>query len=176
MSQTRMLKCFTPGLVTMLLVAGCSGSGMSDLHSQVAEIKETTKGEPLDPIPEIKPYRPFAYAAYGLRNPFESADFIDEEPVPAVSGIRPDQGRPKELLEQFALESLKMVGTIDREGLWVLMEAPDRIVHRVGIGNYMGTNHGRITDVSQERVDLVEIVPDGLGGWEQRESYLSLVD
>ena len=81
-----------------------------------------------------------------------------------------------ELLEQFNLESLEMVGTINKEGLWVLLSAPNSVVHRLTLGNYLGTNHGRITGISDERVDLIEIVPDGLGGWEQRESFLSLND
>jgi len=158
-------------------LSGCFGSNMSDLRDEVATIKRTTPGAPMEPLPKLEPYRPFAYAAYGLRNPFEAASFLEEIQVPRpASGPQPDLDRPRELLEQFNLESLEMVGTIDKEGLWVLVEGPNSVVHRVTMGNYLGTNHGRITGVSNERVDLIEIVPDGLGGWEQRESFLSLND
>lgn len=159
-------------------LGGCFGSDMGDLREEVATIKRTTPGAPLEPPPTLTPYRPFAYAAYGLRNPFEEASFLQEMEAAQVprTGPKPDLDRPRELLEKFNLESLQMVGTINKEGLWVLVKGPNSVVHRVTLDNYLGTNHGRITGISDERVDLIEIVPDSLGGWEQRESFLSLND
>lgn len=166
-----------PALMVVSL-AGCVGNDMSDLQQQVERIKQTTPGVQLEPPPKLEPYQPFAYAAYGLETPFDEPEFMkkkpDTQPTAVGGGPRPDITRPKELLEDYSLDSLKMVGTINKEGLWALMEAPDAVVHRVAIGNYMGTNHGRITSLSEGRVDLIEIVPDGLGGWEQRESFLSI--
>ncbi len=160
----------------VLTLGGCIGNDMSDLQQQVAYIKRTTPGAQLEPPPKLEPYKPFAYAAYGLRNPFEEATFLQDVPPAADNGIHPDLDRPKELLEEYALESLEMVGTVNKEGLWALIEGPDSVVHRVSIGNHMGTNHGRIFGLSERRVELVEIVPDGLGGWEQRESFLTLAE
>lgn len=94
----------------------------------------------------------------------------------ANSGVQPNLDRPRELLEAYSLESIKMVGTINKDGLWALMEAPDDVVHRITVGNYMGTNHGQVIGVSDQRIDLIEIVPDGLGGWEKRESFLTLAE
>jgi len=161
-------------LVGVLSLSGCIGNDMSDLQQEVTRIKRTTPGAQLQSPPRLEPYKPFAYAAYGLRNPFEEATFLQQVPAPANSGVHPDLDRPKELLEEYALESLEMVGTISIGGLWALVEAPDAVVHRVSVGNYVGTNHGRIVGMSERRLDLVEIVPDGLGGWEQRESFLTL--
>ncbi len=161
----------------ILGLAGCVGNDMSDLQQQVEQIKQTTPGAKLEPPPQLEPYQPFAYAAYGLNTPFDEPSFITDQKKVAVArndGFGPDPDRPRELLEDYSLDSLKMVGTIDTEGLWALMEAPDAVVHRVKVGNYMGTNHGRIVSLSEGRVDLIEIVPDGLGGWEQRESFLSI--
>ena len=161
----------------ILGLAGCVGNDMSDLQQRVEQIKQTTPGTKLEPPPKLEPYQPFAYAAYGLDTPFDEPSFItDQKKDVAASnnGFGPDPDRPRELLEDYSLDSLKMVGTIDTEGLWALMEAPDAVVHRVKVGNYMGTNHGRIVSLSEGRVDLIEIVPDGLGGWEQRESFLSI--
>lgn len=166
-----------PALVVLSLT-GCVGNDMTDLQQQVERIKQTTRGVQLESPPKLVPYQPFAYAAYGLETPFDEPAFLKEKVEgPTTIGDKkfgPDQERLKELLEDYSLDSLKMVGTIDREGLWALMEAPDAVVHRVKIGNYMGTNHGRIISLSEGRVDLIEIVPDGLGGWEQRESFLSI--
>ena len=163
--------------LVILGLAGCAGNDMSDLRQQVEQIKQTTKGAKLPDIPTLDPYQPFVYAAYGLDTPFDEPSFITDQKKEAVArndGFGPDPDRPRELLEDYTLDSLKMVGTIDTEGLWALMEAPDAVVHRVKVGNYMGTNHGRIVSLSEGRVDLIEIVPDGLGGWEQRESFLSI--
>jgi len=165
-----------PALMVVSL-AGCVGNDMSDLQQQVERIKQTTPGVQLDPPPKLEPYQPFAYAAYGLATPFDEPSFLTDQKrddTARTDDFGPDPERPKELLEDYSLDSLKMVGTINREGLWALMEAPDAVVHRVKIGNYMGTNHGRIISLSEGRVDLIEIVPDGLGGWEQRESFLSI--
>ncbi len=162
---------------SVLMLSGCLSTDMTDLHEEVARIKRTTPGEKLDPPPKLEPYRPFAYAAYGLRNPFEEASFLQDIPAPvANSGVQPNLDRPRELLEAYSLESIKMVGTITKDGLWALMEAPDDVVHRITVGNYMGTNHGQVIGVSDQRIDLIEIVPDGLGGWEKRESFLTLAE
>lgn len=164
------------GALVPFILAGCIGEEMSDLRGQVEEIKQSTRGVELEPVPKLEPYLPYAYSAYSLRNPFEQAPFLIEKPGVADSGIRPNVDRPKELLEDYSLESLKMVGTIDIEGFWGLIKAPDGVVHRVGIGNYLGTNHGHIIAVSDIRLDLIEIVPDGVGGWQERDAYLPLND
>ncbi len=167
---------FAASSLMAFTLAGCISDDMSDLRGQVQEIKQSTQGGALEPIPQLEPYVPHAYAAYSLRNPFEQAPFLIEQPEVADSGIRPNLDRAKELLEEFNIESLKLVGTIDKEGLWGLIKAPDGVVHRVGVGNYMGTNHGHIIAVSDLRIDLIEIVSDGIGGWKEREAYLPLSD
>ena len=93
------------------------------------------------------------------------------------SGVRPDPNRVREELEKYALASLRMVGTVSTGNsgeLWALISAPDGVVPRVRKGNYLGNNHGKITNISEQRIDLKEIVPDGPGRWQERESFLSL--
>lgn len=175
MIKRGVLNAAAAALIPLILV-GCIGEEMSDLRGQIEEIKQSTRGAELEPVPKLEPYIPYAYSAYSLRNPFEQAPFLIEQPTVADSGIRPNLDRAKELLEDFTLDSLKMVGTIDIEGFWGLIQAPDGVVHRVGIGNYMGTNHGHIIAVSDLRIDLIEIVSDGVGGWQEREAYLPLRD
>ena len=54
-----------------LVAAGCSG-GQSDLQKWI----ETTKKKPggrIKPLPEVKPYETFVYAAGNLRSPFQPA-------------------------------------------------------------------------------------------------------
>jgi type IV pilus assembly protein PilP len=167
------------------LVTGCANTDTQDLQQFVETAKTATVGEKLEPLPVIEPYRPFTYTAQGLKDPFVPATFVQQELLVDIppeeakgdSGIRPDPTRPREELEKYALGSLKMVGTLQKEGgIWVLIKAPDGIVHRIRTGNYLGLNHGKIMGVTERRIDLMEIVPDGDKHWTQREAFLSLAE
>lgn len=69
-----------------------------------------------------------------------------------------------------------MVGTIRRNGKdWTLMQDPDGGIHRVGLGNYIGRNHGRVIDMGPTYVAVVEIVSDGSeDGWVERPRSIML--
>ncbi|MCP5420533.1 MAG: pilus assembly protein PilP [Gammaproteobacteria bacterium] len=171
-----------------LLVVGCMEPDTSDLQQFVAETKAKSPGKKLDPPPEIEPYRPFTYTAQGLKDPFLPSAFVqqvlsdlaeippeEQEEIPD-NGIRPDLNRPREELEKYALGSLRMVGTFLQSGqLWALIQAPDGIVHRVQIGNYLGLNHGKITSITDQRIELTEIVAEGKR-WVERDAFLSLTE
>ncbi|WP_006786905.1 pilus assembly protein PilP [Thiorhodospira sibirica] len=167
-------------LLAVLLILGLSGCAgdMSDLERYAREVKARPGGR-IEPVPELKPYQSFVYPGHE-RNPFDAGIFatrvIEDDPTaPAVAGIRPDQYRTREFLESFPLDTLRMVGTLTRdEDFYVLIRTPDRSIQRVSLGNYMGQNHGRITGISQTGVELMEIVPDGHGGYMERETTIAL--
>jgi type IV pilus assembly protein PilP len=168
-----------PAMALLLLVAaGCSRGVTSTpgdaptLEKWVAEVKNRP-APPLDPLPIMQQFETFEYAAQDLRDPFSNA-FSDQS---GGSGPRPDPNRPKQTLEQFPLDSLKMVGTIGSgSGLIALVTAPDKVTYRVRPGIYLGQNDGRVTAVSEDRIDLVELVPDGAGGWLERPATVVLQD
>ena len=156
-----------------LLVAGCSG-GMSDLDAYIADVN-ARPAPPLDPLPVMQQFETFEYAAQDLRDPFSNPD--DEQNSTAGLGPRPDPERRKEALEAFPLDGLDMMGTLGAEaGLVALVMDPDRVIHRVVPGNYVGQNDGRITSVSEDRIDVVELVSDGSGGWIERRAEIALDD
>ena len=171
-----------------IALAGCTQHDMTDLQQFVATTKRTTPVKKPDPPPEIKPYTPFTYTAQGIKDPFIVAPFAQEEELELTqtlaiqqsgnyTGVRPDPNRVREELEKYSLGSLKMMGTFrmgDGGELWALVLAPDNVVHRVQKNNYLGTNHGKIVDITEQRVDLREIVPDGPGRWQERDAFLSL--
>ena len=172
MSQVRCNK--TVGLLTLALVAamaaGCS-SDMDQLKQKIAEVK-SRPGERIEPLPEIKPYEAFVYNPNGLRSPF-----IPSVPVQAenAGALRPDSKRPREFLEQFPLDTMRMVGTLKLQGkLYGLVQGKDGLVHRVLPGNFVGQNDGRIAGISESKISLIEIVPDGLGGYIERPAALAL--
>ncbi|KAB7624409.1 pilus assembly protein PilP [Alkalilimnicola sp. S0819] len=159
-------------------LAGCS-QDMSDLQGEIARIKQRPAA-PIEPVPEMPPFESYTYPerTADLRNPFAELRFGEAADGPAVadtSGPRPDPSRPREVLEEFPLDALRMVGTLQQDGmLWGLIRDPGGTIHRVQPGNHMGQNHGRIVALSDQKASLVELVPNGRGGWMEREASLAV--
>ena len=164
------IKHIALALVAAATLAGCSDN-LSDLEAKVTEIKARPGGR-IEPLPEVKPYETFTYAAATLRSPFVAGMPAS---ATATSGVRPDQNRPREFLEQFSLDTLKMVGTLRLGGrTYGLVQTRDGLVHRVLPGNHLGQADGRITGIEEGRIALIEIVPDGMGGFIERPAALAL--
>ena len=159
-------------VAALAVLAGCAGDN-ADLRARVEEIKNRPGGR-IEPLPEVKPYETFAYSVADQRSPFEAG-------VPASASspnaLRPDPSRPREFLEQFSLDTLRMVGTLNLGGReHGLIQTKDGLVHRVLPGNHIGQSDGRITAVEEGKISLIEIVPDGMGGFIQRPAALALRD
>lgn len=155
-------------LVLSLTLAACGGS-RGDLEKWVAEVK-ARPAPPLEPLPAMQQFETFEYTAQTLRDPFDQT-FSGE----GSSGPRPDPSRRKQTLEMFSLDSLKMVGTLGAgKNLVRLVMAPDKVTYKVKPGDYMGQSDGRVTGVFEDRIELVELVPDGAGGWLERPAKLAL--
>ena len=160
-------------VLTSCIAAGCSG-GQSDLQKWI----ETTKKKPggrIQALPEVKPYETFAYGAGTLRSPFQP------QGAAALGGgsasLRPSSRRNREFLEGFSLDTLKMVGTFKvGSSFYGLVQSKDGLVHKVQPGNYLGQYDGKVTDISGGKISLVEIIPDGLGGYIERPASLALTD
>ncbi len=166
LSARVMLAC---ALVAAL--GGCT-SGMSHLREWVAQEK-AKKGPPLPPLPVIKTFETFAYKDQNLRDPFSPSPL--EAGGYNTNGPRPDAARPKQPLEMFPLDALKMVGTIGTgPDTQALIKDPTGVIHRVVVGNYMGQSDGRITKVTPDKVDLTELVPNGNGGWMERKAEIAM--
>lgn len=149
--------------------------GMGDLQAWVAEVKARPP-KPLDPLPVMRQFETFEYAANDQRDPF-SNPAADQEMAGAGSALRPDPTRRKEPLEAFPLDGLKMAGTLGAGADMVaLVMDPENVVHKVTPGQYMGQSDGRIVAIFEDRIDLTELVPDGAGGWIERKAQVALED
>lgn len=156
-----------------LLLGGCSGEEHSDLREFVKESDKMPGGR-IPPLPEVKPYEPFAYNAYDLTDPFKPRK-IEPPKTTAKGGIQPDFNRQREALEAFPLENLAMVGTLQQKGkVFALVRAPDKGLYRVSSGNYLGQNFGRIVGITETDIKLKEIVQDSGGNWEEKDQALML--
>ena len=167
-------------LPLMLLAASgltACGGDMDDLDQYINEVKARPGGR-IEPLPEITPYEVFTYVADadGLRSPFVP-DSPQAAAGPAAGGPRPDRDRSREFLEQFPLDTLRMVGTLELGGVnYGLIQTSDGLIHRVVPGNYMGQNDGRIVAINESEIELVEIISDGIGGYLEREAAVCIAD
>jgi len=171
MSHASNSKSWIAGCVMAALsLAGCDG-GLDELRGQIEQAKLRPGGR-IAPLPEVVPYESYAYSMAGERSPFTQSAAGE-----SVGGPRPDSKRPREYLEQFPLDTLKMVGTLRLGGSnYGLVQTKDGLIHRVLPGNHLGQNDGRITSVNDAQVAVVEIVPDGMGGYIERQAALALSD
>lgn len=159
-----------------VLMTGCSvQTEHPDLHKFMSEARNQ-KGSRIPALPIAKPYVTFTYNALAMRSPFEAPIlFVSEMDTAKKSSVKPDENRPKELLESFNFAALTMVGGLRKDGTtWSLIDDGEKRIHRVRIGNYVGKNHGRVVDIGSTKLELIEIVPDGKGGWLERPRTLAL--
>ncbi len=161
-------------MLASLTLASCGGEQFSDLRQFVKGSDNLPRGR-IPPLPDVKPYEPFAYEAFDLIDPFKPRKI--EPPKTAGGGIQPDLARRKEPLEAYAIETLRMVGTLQQnKATFALVKSPDNNLFRVKSGNYMGQNFGFITEISESTIKLKEVVQDSTGDWAERISTMTLID
>lgn len=159
-------------IISVMMITACSQNGYSDLETFINDSGNGLHGQ-IDPLPEVKPYKHFTYQAFDIPNPFLPRK--SDQAQNTMSGIQPDLNRSKEVLESYSLESLSMVGSLQREeSIFALIKSPDGTLHRVKKGNYLGQNFGKIDRISEAEVKLVEIVQGGVNEWTERTSALML--
>lgn len=163
-------------MLASLVLAACGGGEHQDLSDFVKNSGAGLRGK-VEPPPEIKPYEPFNYDnSAGLSSPFRPRKA--EAKGEAQAGLnQPNLARHKETLEEFPLDSLKMTGFLYQNNVGqAIVSSPDGKLHRVKVGNYLGQNFGRITEITESEVKIKETVQDSTGDWSERTSSLQLVE
>ena len=169
---------FKNGALAAIVVLGLSAcsSDMDELDAYI-NLEKAKQGEGAAPLPEISPYEVFTYIAdaEGIRSPF-APDTPQAAGQPG-DGTHPDPDRIREHLENFSLDTMRMVGTLDfGENTYGLVQTSDGLIHRVLPGNYMGQNDGRVTAIAEAEINLLEIISDGIGGYVERDAAVGLSD
>jgi len=162
------------GLLVMVAVSMLSacGGNMDEIGRYITEVKQRP-GNGIEPLPQIRPYETFDYRVAERRSPFVQERAITENR--ASTGPSPIKDRNKEYLEQFPLDSLNMVGTLELSGeTFGLVQTNDGLVHRVLPGNYVGQNDGQIMSISDSRIEIEELVPNGIGDFFKRSAGIGI--
>ncbi len=159
-----------------MVIAGCGGEEFQDLRDFVNNAGADMRGK-VEPPPDIKPYEPFAYDnTASLPDPFKPRK--TKTGGSGRGGLnQPDFDRPKEELEDYPLESMKMVGYLSQKGIGhAVLRSSEGKIHQVKVGNYIGLNFGQVTSISETDLKVKEMVQDSAGDWTERESSLQLIE
>lgn len=157
------------------LLTGCIGD-RSDLELFVTTTKAQHVAR-IPPLTETPKFEHFAYQAELMRSPFvpPSRELTEEVIDSSKDCLQPDLKRRKGRLETYALDNLRMRGTLSEgDSIWALIESDDANVYRMGVGEYLGLYHGRIANVTPQYIEIIELIPDGSGCWAERPSNLEL--
>jgi len=158
-----------------LLLVACAGEEFGDLKAELKEKTKDLRGK-VDPLPVVNPYEPVPYTAFEQVDPFSLAkiELMTKSASAGGGGPKPDLTRPKEPLEAYPLETLKMVGVLQQKRANFALVKADAGLYRVKVGNYMGQNFGLITSITESQIELRELIQDAGGDWTERQSTLLL--
>ena len=169
-----------------LIIDGCSGESSVDLsmfpalYDRLKAKRDNATPVRVGEINRIEPVDVFAFNPEGMRDPFNSKtpDKRNAEDLAKEGGgISPDFNRKKGILEGYSLDTLTLVGTMQKKNdpiQWGLIQVANGKIHRIKKADYIGKNYGKITGISPEKIELIEIIPDGQGGWEERIASIAL--
>ena len=171
---------YAAALTLTLLLAGCGGGEHDDLQTWMVEASKDLRGK-IPPLPEIKPYEPVPYTVEAMLEPFSSSKI-----EPEARGRRgPGQGNQFEpdfearearnsVMEKYPLESMKMIGFMNINNTPMAAIQVDQLVKQVKQGDYMGLDFGVIVKISEQAVEIKEVVEDSTGDWSERMNTLQL--
>jgi len=161
------------------LLSGCTSSGQDELQAWMQTERNSIKPS-VQPIPAPTKFEPQAYAGERLTQPFSlekltsAMNGSQSTPVVNAALIEPELNRRKQPLEAYPLDTMSMVGSLNRDGQLVALVKVDNLLYQVRPGSYLGQNYGRVTRISETEVVMREIVQDSGGEWTERPAALQL--
>lgn len=162
-----------------IVLGGCGPSGEEGIRQWMVDERNQTRPK-VTPIPAPKQFKPEAYTNAGAVEPFSKEKLTqalkrDSAQVAANGAlVAPELARRKEPMESFPLDTMRLVGSILKEGQPVALVKVDNLLYQVKLGSYLGQSFGRVMKISETEVTLREIVQDAVGEWIERVATLQL--
>lgn len=164
------------GALALTLLAACGDSNVQEVKQWMAGVEKNTKVA-VTPLSEPKTFLPFAYSAKEMVDPTSPNKLLTELAKAAAKSdnpLKPDEHRRKEVLEAYPLDTMKMVGNLQKGGVNYALIAIERAIYQVKLGQRLGQNYGVVTTVSDNAIQIKEVVQDAGGEWVERISKLEL--
>lgn len=165
------------GVALCLLLTACAGS-QDELHEWMEQQRREVQPN-VTPLQPPKTFRPEPYTMAQAVDPFSPQKLsvaLRQEARQPNSLVASELGRRKEPLEAYPLDSMAMVGSVDRQAQTYALLRVDQLLYQVKVGDYLGQNYGRITRIGETDIELREIVQDAAGEWIERTASLQLQD
>ena len=159
------------------MLSGCNDD-TSEQKEFIDQVKASTTAR-VEAIPELTKFEHFEYNAGQLRSPFVAPqpEIIQNKLTQVKNCLHPNPERQRETLEKYPLDNLSMKGTIGSSGqAWALITATDDTLHRITVGNYLGSYDGKVQSVNNDYIELIELIPDGSGCWKERLTKLEMLE
>lgn len=166
-------------LCVPLMLTGCFGSKDAELQQWMVEQKGNTPPK-VPPLSAPKKFVPQAYTQQAAMEPFNNQKLLQalrkdsSQSAANLALISPELARRKEALESFPLDAVSMVGTLNKKNAPVALLRVDKLLYQAKVGNYVGQNYGRITQITDAEIVLREIAQDASGEWAERKVNLQL--
>ncbi len=153
------------------LMVGCEQDEFADLKVFMSQAGQEGQ-HALEPLPQLKQVEEFHYSPGEYPDPFMPRSM---KPSRGTGGLQPDLNRQREYLENFPLDALRMVGTLEKGGQrYALIKTPDGSVNGIKKGNYLGQNYGLVVGISESGIELREMVQDAVGEWTESKAMMAL--
>lgn len=162
--------------VPLFVLSGCGDGDVQEVKQWMNETRAKSRVV-VPKLAEPKTFTPFVYAVTNEVDPFNSQKLsvaLAKQQAVSNNGLKPDFTRRKEALEAYPLDTIVMVGTLQKPGVNYALLRADKTLYQAKAGNYIGQNFGRITKVTESEVELSEIVRDAAGEWVERKAKLEL--
>lgn len=152
----------------LFVLGACSNVEHEDLKEWMRTEAKGMKGR-VPRLPEIKAFPFVAYETQKASSPFSATKIVTVEAM--ADKAAPDRDRPRQPLESFPLEDLKVTGIVltGKAPVALVQPPPPNKPKPVRVGEFMGQNFGRVTQISSDSVTVLETIKDTNGSWTDRE-------
>jgi type IV pilus assembly protein PilP len=174
MSSLRLTLRASALMLLTLSLYGCGDGDIQEINQWMQQVRQQTRVS-IKPLSPPKKFMPYTYDAKGREDPYSPNKLaVAFAKAKGTGAIHPNLDRRREALESYPLDTLHMVGTLSKPGMTYGLIQADKSVYQVKVGNYIGQNFGMITRITENEIDLKEVVQDASGEWVEREAKLEL--